>query len=405
MCDLYALTTQPIHHQQKVFEEITNEVHYILDQEHFRDSWSYLCNIKKIFPNSLVLLLSATYKITEVQEILSYLNIDHQQMSLIRDKHFGSNSIIFQVIKKKDNKEQFLETIFKIIGEVEIANEKSSALLSWKSEKVYIIVATNAFGMKINKPDVRVVIHAVFPMSMSNLIQESGRAGRDGLLAKAIIMFNRKDIRTVMGVYSGGYVDSTQEQQNKHNDLEILDRIKYLSNAKHKIREVLFYCFTIYQCLDKPIYVDVRSDMEKMLEVINVITKTKQQITKNNIIDIFRQSQTKNVKNQAFQECNICDNCIRRIVDKPIYVDVRSDMEKMLEVINVITKTKQQITKNNIIDIFRQSQTKNVKIEENIILNRSSIGNYSCSVFILGLVENAFEKANAQNWNYLIKTK
>ncbi len=39
---------------------------------------------------------------------------------------------------------------------------------------------------------------------IGNLIQESGRAGRDGLPAKAIIMFNRKDIKTVMGVYSGG---------------------------------------------------------------------------------------------------------------------------------------------------------------------------------------------------------
>jgi hypothetical protein len=178
-----------------------------------------------------------------------------------------------------------------------------------------------------------------------------------------------------------------------------------LSDAKNKIREVLFYCSTIYQC--------------RKQAIINYFAWPGDPIP---------------------QECTVCDNCIRRAADNPVYVDVRSDMQKMLEIIDVITKMEQSITRNNIVDVFRQSQIKDVKnkfghlaiyqekftrklktkddaflllddlilrkiVEEDIILNKSSTGTYTCSVFIFGLAENAFEKANMESWNYLIKRK
>ncbi|CAB5361767.1 unnamed protein product [Rhizophagus irregularis] len=153
---LYASTAQPIWCQRKVFQEIAcgltrviittpekfkfnvgfrqmleqigisrgirfviDEAHCILDQEHFRDSWSFLCNLKKIFPTAPILLLTATCRMIDAQEIVIRLGIDHQRMFLFRDKYFGNNSIIYQVQKKKDNKEQFLEDILKITSEIE----------------------------------------------------------------------------------------------------------------------------------------------------------------------------------------------------------------------------------------------------------------------------------------------
>ena len=121
---------------------------------------------------------------------ISYrVGIDHQKISLIRS--FGNNSIIYQVQKKKDNKELFLGDILKIINEIEVgkciiycisikecenlltnlqakvqkevitmyyselsAKNKSDALSLQKSGKIQIIVATNAFGMGVNEPDV-----------------------------------------------------------------------------------------------------------------------------------------------------------------------------------------------------------------------------------------------------------
>ncbi|CAG8512166.1 10829_t:CDS:10, partial [Diversispora eburnea] len=252
-CGLYASTAQPIHYQQKIE------------------------NILAV----PILLLTATCRIVDTQEIALRLGIDYQQMLLVRDNNFEKFNY-FSSTKKR----QFLNDILKIINEIEVgkSKEKSNALLLWKMGKIRIIVATNAFG---------------------NLVQESGRAGRDGLPAKAIVFFNRKDIKTVMGVYMEG--------QERHT-------------------------------VDNPIYVDIQSDMKKMLEVIDEITKTEYQITRNNIIDVFRQSQAKDVKDK------FDDLILRKLV------------------------------------------------EDDIILNRSSTGQtYSCSIFIFGIVENALEKANGQN--------
>ena len=188
-----------------------------------------------------------------------------------------------------------------------------------------------------------------------------------------------------------------------NEELETLDRIKYLSDVKNKIREVLFYCSTRYQC--------------RKQTIINYFIWPEDPIPK---------------------ECTVCDNCIRRMTDNPIYMDIRSDVQKMLEVIDAITKTEQQINRNQVIDVFRQSQAKDIKnhfghlavyqekftrklktkedaflllddlvlrkiVEEDIILNKSPTSQiYTCSIFISGLVENAFIKANMECWNYLI---
>ncbi len=68
--------------------------------------------------------------------------------------------------------------------------EKSKALTQWKSEKSKVMVATNAFGMGIDKSNVRLIIHAHIPNSIENYMQEIGRAGRDDKKAWAYMLFN-----------------------------------------------------------------------------------------------------------------------------------------------------------------------------------------------------------------------
>ncbi|MDO4881377.1 MAG: RecQ family ATP-dependent DNA helicase [Capnocytophaga sp.] len=71
--------------------------------------------------------------------------------------------------------------------------EKNTRLSIWKLDDIQIMVATNAFGMGIDKPDVRTVIHWDLPPSLEDYFQEAGRAGRDGNKAYAILLYNEND--------------------------------------------------------------------------------------------------------------------------------------------------------------------------------------------------------------------
>tara|TARA_R110000850_G_scaffold150497_1_gene273122 strand:+ start:18325 stop:20223 length:1899 start_codon:yes stop_codon:yes gene_type:complete len=73
------------------------------------------------------------------------------------------------------------------------ADEKKKRLNNWLEEKTRVIVATSAFGMGIDKPNVRKVIHFDLPESIESYFQEAGRAGRDGLYAQAILLYNDSD--------------------------------------------------------------------------------------------------------------------------------------------------------------------------------------------------------------------
>ena len=109
---------------------------------------------------------------------------------------------------------------------------KKNVQHSFIAGELRVIVATNAFGMGIDKPDVRLVIHADIPGSLENYLQEAGRAGRDQQAAGCVLLFTREDVEKQFGM-------SARSKLTQREIQAILKSLRRLERKKHSKGEVL----------------------------------------------------------------------------------------------------------------------------------------------------------------------
>lgn len=196
-----------------------DEAHCISEWGHeFRPSYRKIKDLIKLFPNAVVTAYtgSASLRVkNDIIENLELINISKIESSYERKNIFyevsqvdnkingllkvidNESSIIYcdtrrstEYVSKKLSHKGFSIDYFH--GGITI-EEKKEKLLKWHSEDIKIIVATTAFGMGIDKSNVRKVIHYDIPRSIENYYQESGRAGRDGEKSKAISLVTPED--------------------------------------------------------------------------------------------------------------------------------------------------------------------------------------------------------------------
>ncbi len=186
----------------------------------FRPSYMNIIRLREILPNVNILALTATATpkvATDIQKKLGFQKKNVLKMS------FQRNNLSY-LVRNVENKIGYLiDTIKKVKGSGiiyvrsrratrEIADELKKSAISadfynaglsnlvrstkqdnWLAGKTRVIVATNAFGMGIDKPDVRFVIHIQPPDSLEAYYQEAGRGGRDGKKSAAVLLYNNTD--------------------------------------------------------------------------------------------------------------------------------------------------------------------------------------------------------------------
>ncbi|MFQ3181487.1 MAG: ATP-dependent DNA helicase RecQ [Polaribacter sp.] len=213
--------------QQKLKELNVNlvaidEAHCISEWGHdFRPSYRNIKVLKEILPEIPFIALTATANKRVLEDITNNLQLSNHS---IFQKSFFRENLAYQVFKIEDKLERLLQIFTKtkvpaIIyvnsrkKTVEIANflnanafkstfyhagltvlEKKAAFKDWMIEKKPIIVATNAFGMGIDKPNVGLVVHYNLPSSIENYVQETGRAGRNEKKSFGVLLYTENDI-------------------------------------------------------------------------------------------------------------------------------------------------------------------------------------------------------------------
>ena len=206
-----------------------DEAHCISEWGHdFRPAYLQINILRDIFPEAPFIALTASATNKVLTDIVSNLNLKNPT---IFKKSFYRENLAYHIYNIEDKLSKIEQILKKTKGTkiiytntrrktVEISNQlnllgfdtcfyhggmsfdhKIKVFESWMSESKPIIIATNAFGMGIDKANVRVVIHYDFPKSIENYIQEAGRAGRDGKKAFSVILKNKSDILTTQKMF------------------------------------------------------------------------------------------------------------------------------------------------------------------------------------------------------------
>jgi len=297
-----------------------DEAHCVSQWGHdFRPEYQRLSALREHFPTVPLIALTATADAQTRQDIITVLGLEHARHHIAS---FDRPNIRYSVLEKHQPLEQLTAFMAKYKGESGIVYALSRKRVEQVAEKlklhgvkaaayhaglpatervrvqdqflrdeINVVVATVAFGMGIDKPNVRFVVHYDLPKNIEGYYQETGRAGRDGLPSEALLLSGTQDM-----VAARRMIEQSENEHQKRIEIHKLNAMISFSEATTCRRSVLLNyfdeamneaCGNCDICLNPPETFDAKVDAQKAL---SCVYRLNQSFGMKYVIDVLRGS-------------------------------------------------------------------------------------------------------------------
>ena len=314
-------------HRLKVNFFVVDEAHCVSEWGHeFRENYRQLSLLKEQFPEVPIAAFTATATEAVERDIAEQLGLTDPMR--VRGSLFRSNLTIRAEHRIKDGRGQLLEFLKSHKGDAGIiytlsrksteniahflqakgvnaksyhagmpTAEKNKVYGDFVSDRIQIVVATIAFGMGIDKSNIRFVVHMTLPKTLENFYQEIGRSGRDGLEAETLLLFSAQDI-----IQQKMFIDDLPDTPYRAHAYSKLDKmVRFAQGEMCRHQSIAAYFDDrIDTCSDKcdnclqpdVKRIDITTPARKLL---SAIFRTHQNFGLHYVIDVLRGSKEKRI--------------------------------------------------------------------------------------------------------------
>lgn len=309
-----------------------------------------------------------------------HLYLEEDKLELVKDiirEEEGNSGIIYCVTRKEvEGLYNYLMDLGYNVGKYHGGlkdEEKEYYQEEFLNENINLMIATNAFGMGIDKSNVRYVIHFTIPKNIESYYQEIGRAGRDGETANCHLLYNRSDVRTLEYL-----IYTTVSLNRKEIEIRKLQEIINLCECKECLRAFILkyfgekntrdYCNSCSNCLRDE---EIRDYTIEAQKILSCVYRSREKYGISVLVDVLRGMTGPKIINDKLNQLTTygimkeyssryIKDIIKTLIDFG-YVDLKEGTYSMLK----LNKKSYKILKSEMKVLFKLNES-----EEEVILNK-----------------------------------